>query len=72
MFNDVLSRQQCVDLVEELGKCVFPFVCAHGRVSMVPLGELGMADVSLGKKGERSETQAMDAWLRLRERSTSD
>jgi DNA mismatch repair protein MLH3 len=41
MFNDVLSVPECVDLVERLGKCAFPFMCAHGRVSMVPIGVVG-------------------------------
>ena len=41
MFNDVLSVLECVDLVERLGKCAFPFMCAHGRVSMVPIGMVG-------------------------------
>jgi DNA mismatch repair protein MLH3 len=41
MFNDVLSKAECEQLVEELGQCVFPFMCAHGRVSMVPVVELG-------------------------------
>ncbi|KAK5112192.1 hypothetical protein LTR85_011625 [Meristemomyces frigidus] len=41
MFNDVLSVDQCERLLADLGKCAFPFMCAHGRVSMVPLVELG-------------------------------
>jgi DNA mismatch repair protein MLH3 len=41
MFNDVLSVSGCADLVERLGKCAFPFMCAHGRVSMVPIGVVG-------------------------------
>ncbi|KAH9876040.1 hypothetical protein J1614_003918 [Plenodomus biglobosus] len=41
MFNDELSREQCRDLVARLAQCVFPFMCAHGRPSMVPLGGVG-------------------------------
>jgi DNA mismatch repair protein MLH3 len=41
MFNDALSISQCEDLVANLSKCVFPFMCAHGRPSMVPLVNLG-------------------------------
>lgn len=41
MFNDVLSAEECGDLVRRLAECAFPFTCAHGRVSMVPLGGLG-------------------------------
>ncbi|EME85031.1 uncharacterized protein MYCFIDRAFT_214925 [Pseudocercospora fijiensis CIRAD86] len=37
MFNDRLTRSECQELVGKLGKCVFPFVCAHGRVGMVPV-----------------------------------
>ncbi|KAK8158781.1 hypothetical protein BKA80DRAFT_333959 [Phyllosticta citrichinensis] len=40
MFNDALSRAECEDLVCRLAGCVFPFQCAHGRPSMVPLVEL--------------------------------
>lgn len=41
MFNDVLSVVQCRALVRGLAGTVFPFMCAHGRVSMVPLVDLG-------------------------------
>lgn len=41
MFNDVLSKRDCEDLVEALANCKFPFLCAHGRPSMVPLLDLG-------------------------------
>lgn len=64
MFNDVLSREQCVELVEELGRCVFPFVCAHGRVSMVPLGDMGVAGGEPHESDRGPERQAMNAWLR--------
>jgi DNA mismatch repair protein MLH3 len=37
MFNDVLDREQCQGLVERVGGTAFPFICAHGRNSMVPL-----------------------------------
>lgn len=46
MFNDVLGVPECADLVERLGKCAFPFMCAHGRVSMVPIGMVGGASGS--------------------------
>lgn len=44
MFNDELSVQQCEELIGKLSKCAFPFMCAHGRVSMVPLIGLGGDD----------------------------
>lgn len=42
MFNDELSLEQCRELVHKLCKCVFPFICAHGRPSMVPLVNIGI------------------------------
>ena len=47
MFNDELSLEECEELVRGLARCVFPFQCAHGRPSLVPLvdlGKLGPAD----------------------------
>ena len=41
MFNDPLSQDQCRDLIQRLTRCAFPFQCAHGRPSMVPLVDLG-------------------------------
>lgn len=36
-FGDHLSRKQCESLVLSLRECDNPFVCAHGRPSIVPL-----------------------------------
>lgn len=44
MFNDVLSTRQCQRLMEEVANCAFPFMCAHGRNSMVPLVYLDSDD----------------------------
>lgn len=41
MFNDVLEVRECEALVRRLGGCKFPFTCAHGRPSMVPLVGVG-------------------------------
>ncbi|KAI0136937.1 hypothetical protein BJ170DRAFT_35860 [Xylariales sp. AK1849] len=41
MFNDVLTLEDCKDLLRRLADCAFPFQCAHGRPSMVPLVDLG-------------------------------
>lgn len=41
MFNDPLSLEQCGSLLRRLTDCAFPFQCAHGRPSMVPLVDLG-------------------------------
>ncbi|KAI9355531.1 hypothetical protein BD770DRAFT_391157 [Pilaira anomala] len=37
MFNDVLTKNQCKEIVERLARCDFPFQCAHGRPSIVPM-----------------------------------
>ncbi|KAL8935193.1 MAG: hypothetical protein Q9216_005549, partial [Gyalolechia sp. 2 TL-2023] len=41
MFNDELSKGECEMLVGRLAGCRFPFQCAHGRPSLVPLVGLG-------------------------------
>ena len=41
MFNDSLSLEECEALVDKLARTRFPFICAHGRPSMVPLVETG-------------------------------
>jgi len=46
MFNDKLGLDQCERLVHQLSKTVFPFQCAHGRPSMVPLTILDVLDSS--------------------------
>lgn len=40
MFNDALDRDQATRLVNDLSHCQFPFQCAHGRPSLVPLVRL--------------------------------
>ena len=54
MFNDILSHEECVGLLERLAKCAFPFQCAHGRPSMVVLGRLD----AMGTTNE-SETEVV-------------
>lgn len=51
MFNDLLDKDQCVDLVQRLARCAFPFQCAHGRPSMVPVVDLGGAAVGNSSLG---------------------
>ncbi|KAL9612115.1 MAG: hypothetical protein Q9167_003267 [Letrouitia subvulpina] len=48
MFNDELSLEECKGLVNRLARCRFPFQCAHGRPTMVPLVAMGMADQKNG------------------------
>lgn len=47
MFNDVLSIPECQQLVAQLAQCAFPFQCAHGRPSMVPILDMEFQDSSL-------------------------
>jgi len=56
MFNDVLSIEDCKALVRNLASCVFPFMCAHGRPSMVPLIDLGERGEFPGGLGARDES----------------
>lgn len=46
MFNDVLSKEQCEMLVRKLADCKFPFQCAHGRPSLVPLVDIGALNLN--------------------------
>ncbi|KAG2115935.1 uncharacterized protein F5147DRAFT_606020 [Suillus discolor] len=57
MFNDPLSLEQCERLVRNLAATAFPFQCAHGRPSLVPLTHVSI------KSGRRS-VPALD-WTRL-------
>ncbi|KAI5923725.1 hypothetical protein F4810DRAFT_667148 [Camillea tinctor] len=47
MFNDSLSHEECVGLLSRLGDCAFPFQCAHGRPSTVPLVDLGHTSIDV-------------------------
>lgn len=52
MFNDLLTLEQCSDLLHRLVRCAFPFQCAHGRPSMVPIVDLGNRMAQLGNLNE--------------------
>ncbi|CAI9632790.1 unnamed protein product [Alternaria burnsii] len=70
MFNDVLSIEDCKALVRNLAGCVFPFMCAHGRPSMVPLIDLGERGELAGGLGVRDESVDdagfVEAWKKWR------
>lgn len=51
MFNDPLTLEQCKALVSRLAECAFPFQCAHGRPSMVPLVRLSEQSSGMGLSG---------------------
>lgn len=61
MFNDELTKEECKTLIQRLGKCAFPFQCAHGRPSMVPLVDLGAgASLGVGKQAFGSPILDLD------------
>lgn len=67
MFNDPLTRDQCEELLGRLVQCAFPFQCAHGRPSMVPLMDLGGDVGQMGNAPEVRETnfgRAFKLWKR--------
>lgn len=72
MFNDPLTVDQCSDLVQRLGVCAFPFQCAHGRPSMVPLVHLSggneskSSSVEYGEAGGDDLMGALKKWKRGR------
>jgi len=39
-FGDPLSLEKCQEVIKELSECDFPFQCAHGRPSMIPIVQL--------------------------------
>ncbi|KIK29224.1 hypothetical protein PISMIDRAFT_89800 [Pisolithus microcarpus 441] len=42
MFNDSLTLEKCQRLIKQLSATAFPFQCAHGRPSLVPLTPLAL------------------------------
>lgn len=69
MFNDVLTREQCEELLVDLSECAFPFICAHGRVSMVPLvrlgedGGSGLGDLGTGGGGLDEQSKRQEGFI---------
>lgn len=67
MFNDPLIREQCAELLGRLVQCAFPFQCAHGRPSMVPLVDLRGGTGQMGSAPEErgpSLGRAFKHWKR--------
>ncbi|OJD25454.1 hypothetical protein ACJ73_03174 [Blastomyces percursus] len=58
MFNDCLSRVECENLISRLALCAFPFQCAHGRPSMIPIVNLG----SISSSDERSTDETLSGF----------
>ena len=73
MFNDELTLGECETLIQRLAACFFPFQCAHGRPSMVPLVNLDGSDhfacnsLHVGKKErvDRGTADFREAWMEL-------
>lgn len=61
MFNDPLTLEECTVLVEKLAQTKFPFMCAHGRPSMVPLVDLEIGDGE-GSRLPRARCGFKDGW----------
>jgi DNA mismatch repair protein MLH3 len=72
MFNDPLTVDQCSSLVQRLAACAFPFQCAHGRPSMVPLVHLsgksafGSSSVEAGEEARDDLFGDLKRWERRR------
>ena len=67
MFNDILSIHQCEMLIGELAKCQFPFQCAHGRPSMIPLLDMESrrdGDLTDDNENEDECKEFQEAWAR--------
>lgn len=66
MFNDPLTFHECTELLKRLMRCVFPFQCAHGRPSMVPLVNLGDFSTHLGNlAADSGKVQNEEAFGRI-------
>ena len=50
MFGEAMSQKRCEELIEALSKCRLPFVCAHGRPSIIPI-----IDMSQGQSHEETK-----------------
>ncbi|KAK7470351.1 DNA mismatch repair protein [Stygiomarasmius scandens] len=59
MFNDSLTKEQCERLVKQLSDTAFPFQCAHGRPSLVPLANIGSHSDGGRVRGSRMKWSAL-------------
>ncbi|KAA8910702.1 hypothetical protein FN846DRAFT_1004513 [Sphaerosporella brunnea] len=64
MFNDPLTLEECRVLIQRLATCRWPFMCAHGRVSMRPLVELGSVAADAGVRARERRGGFKDAFVR--------
>ncbi|PWN31202.1 uncharacterized protein FA14DRAFT_175736 [Meira miltonrushii] len=50
MFNDPLTSSQCQRLLAELGQCIFPWQCAHGRPTSLIVSQLDRVQIHILNK----------------------
>jgi DNA mismatch repair ATPase MutL len=68
MFGESMSLQQCQCLIEALAKCQLPFVCAHGRPSIIPLIDMAQKStnqtdvVDITKDIARNRLETYQRW----------
>lgn len=87
MFNDELTHEECLTLIARLAACIFPFQCAHGRPSMIPVIKLGQTcaqhdeneagamenrDFGRSRMTERKFSQAWKRWKQQMARDKDD
>lgn len=75
MFNDPLELAECKVLVGKLGECMFPFQCAHGRPSMIPLVDLRVTENRVeGLEGEKGGgfMKNFGRWMAKEEREAKE
>ena len=65
MFNDPLTIEECKRLVRNLADCKFPFICAHGRKSMVVLGGLDCVGLEQEETGSKAFVEQYRQWQGL-------
>ncbi|GAA6022703.1 hypothetical protein JCM11491_003737 [Sporobolomyces phaffii] len=66
MFNDRLREDQARELVRAVAETTFPFVCAHGRPSIVPLVHLASSSSSSAAAAAASSSSSPPIdWARL-------
>lgn len=63
MFNDVLSLDEAKVLVAKLASTQRPWVCAHGRPSMVPIVDIGSAATAINGSVNAGTSEALASGL---------
>lgn len=61
MFNDPLSSRQCTTLLAQLAATNFPFQCAHGRPSLVPIVNLARTSTKTVTRGRGIDWRRLES-----------